>query len=142
RHLTKQAGMRAIYRGSGSVGIVGMARTGLLLARHPADPDLRVLSGEKSNLSADAPSLGFRVKSDAAGRPVIEWAGPVDLTADELGRKQPEKLRPRDRAMDWLKRELAGGPRRSADLYAAAAEAGIPAATLRREEPDTHVAEH
>jgi hypothetical protein len=38
RHLSKATGRNAVYRGSGSVGILGAARTGLLLGRHPDDP--------------------------------------------------------------------------------------------------------
>jgi hypothetical protein len=38
----------------------------------------------------------------------------------------------RERATDWLRQFLANGPRRSAELYAAAAEACIPERTLER----------
>src|SRR3712207_6901885 len=49
------------------------------------------------------------------------WTGSVDLTADGLCRgRAPAGLKVKDRAIDWLKRELAGGPRKAADLYAAA----------------------
>ena len=44
----------------------------------------------------------------------------------------PAGLKMRERAVDWLKRELAAGPRKSADVYAAAAQAGIPERTLER----------
>src|SRR5205823_1411269 len=115
---------------------IGAARSGLLAARHPADPGLRVLAVPKANLAGSAPSLGFRVRSDAAGRAVVEWAGPADVTADALGGLPPGPLRPRDRAAGWLRAELAGGPRKAAEVYAAAAEAGIPERTLRRAKAD------
>jgi hypothetical protein len=38
RHLRKSGGASAIYRGSGSIGIVGVVRTGLMIARHPDVP--------------------------------------------------------------------------------------------------------
>jgi hypothetical protein len=142
RHLVKLLSARAIHRGSGSIGIIGAARTGLLVARHPDDPELRVLAAPKSNLVKEAPSLGFRVKTDGDGRPVVEWAGPVGLSADDLGRRpeKPERaLRPQDRASDWLRGELAGGPRKAGDLLAAAAAAGIPERTLRRAKADLGV---
>jgi hypothetical protein len=57
----------------------------------------------------------------------------VDLTADALCRRMPAVgVKAKDRAADWLKRELAGGPRKAAELYAAAAAAGIPERTLER----------
>jgi hypothetical protein len=142
RHLIKRPQTRAIHRGSGSVGIIGTARTGLLVARHPDDPDLRVLAAPKSNLVKEAPSLGFRVKADGDGRPVVEWTGPLAVSADDLSRRpeKPERaLRARERASVWLRSELAGGPRKSGDILAAAAAAGIPENTLRRAKADLDV---
>jgi RecA-family ATPase len=55
RHLTKATAMgNPLYRGGGSIGLVGAARTALLLAPDPAAPDRRILAGVKSNLG---PSL-------------------------------------------------------------------------------------
>jgi len=51
-------------------------------------------------------------------------------------------LRPRDRASDWLRRELANGPRKAAELLTVAAEAGIPEATLRRAKADLRAESH
>jgi hypothetical protein len=134
RHLTKQGRDRAMHRGQGSMGIVAAVRTGLLVAPHPDDPAGRVLAVSKCNVGRHPPALGFRVVESPSGQPVVEWAGPVDLTADEVcrGKKAAAELRARDRAIDWLKRELAGGPRKAADLFAAAAAAGIPERTLER----------
>jgi hypothetical protein len=57
----------------------------------------------------------------------------VDLTADAVCRAASAGgVKPRDRAVDWLRRELSGGPRKSAELYAAAAAAGVPERTLER----------
>lgn len=138
RHLCKSEPARAVLRGLGSVGIIGAARTGLLAAKHPADPSLGVLAVSKSNLAACPPSLGYRVKSEAAGRPVVEWVGPLGTTAEGLGRPEAA-LRPRDRAALWLAAELATGPRRVPELLARAAEAGIPERTLRRAKDDSGV---
>ena len=41
-----------------------------------------------------------------------------------------------------LRRELAGGPRKAAELLAAAAEANIPERTLQRAKADLHAASH
>jgi hypothetical protein len=145
RHLTKKPNHRAILRGQGSIAILGAARTALLAAPHPGaaaagsprEPGApqRVLAVSKGNLSARSRSQGYRIVRSKAGPPVIEWTGPVDLTADELCKAPPRAdppLRMRDRAADWLRRELAGGPRRVSDLYAAAAAAGIPERTVDR----------
>jgi hypothetical protein len=61
RHLNKSASSRSMYRGGGSIGIVGACRTGLLVGPHPDDPERRVLSMTKSNMGPLGPSLGFRI---------------------------------------------------------------------------------
>src|SRR5205807_1499612 len=48
----------------------------------------------------------------------------------------------RDRAGVWLKQELATGPRPAAELYAAAAAAGIPERTLERAKAALGVSSH
>ena len=42
RHLSKVGGDKAIYRGGGSIGIVAAARSGLVVAADPDDPDRRI----------------------------------------------------------------------------------------------------
>jgi hypothetical protein len=70
RHLNTRQERRAVHRGAGSVGILGACRTGLIVERHPDDPERRVLAVTKSNLGPVGPSLGFRVRS--APEQVIE----------------------------------------------------------------------
>ena len=86
----------------------------------------------KSNAAVVAPSLGFRVTSNDEGRAVVEWTGPADLSAEAVNRPPNAPLRMGDQAGAWLFAQLAAGPRRAADLYAAAAAAGIPERTLDR----------
>jgi hypothetical protein len=139
RHLRKAGGSKAVYRGAGSIGIIASARTGLLAACHPTDRDLRVLAVTKSNVAGPVPSLGYRVRDGVAGgAAVVEWAGPADVDANALGRLS-EELRPRDRAAEWLRGELAGGPRRASEMLAAAVAARIPERTLERAKSDLRV---
>lgn len=141
RHLRKDGG-GAIRRGQGSMGIVGAARTGLLAGPHPADPTLNVLAVSKSNVAGEVPSLGYRIVSGANGLPVVQWARPVDLTADAVGGKPPAKIPARDRAGLWLSEQLASGPRPATAVYSAAAEAGIPERTLERAKAALRVQSH
>jgi hypothetical protein len=133
RHLIKKLLARALLRGQGSMGIIAAVRTALLAAMDPDDPESRVLAVTKSNLALRPPALGFRSNASSSGPGVIEWTGPVDLTADGLCQKKVTTMvKARDRAIDWLRRELANGPRKRAELFARAAEAGIPERTLER----------
>jgi len=142
RHLRKSGAVRALASGLGSMGIIGVARVGLLAARHPADPALGVLAVTKANATGAVPSLAYRVTAGASGVAVVEWLGPADVAADALVRPPPGPLRPRDRAADWLGRELAAGPRPAAEVLAAAGAAGIPETTLRQAKADLGVESH
>jgi hypothetical protein len=83
RHLTKQSGSKALYRGGGSIGIAGAARSVLLVAAHPQRPDERVVAPVKSNLCAPPPALAF-VLEPVAEAVRISWRGVTSLEAEEL----------------------------------------------------------
>ncbi len=142
RHLRKASGGKAIHRGLGSIGFVASVRTGLLAAKHPTEPGRAVFAATKSNLAGAIPTLGYRIATDAAGRAIVEWGEPVDVAADALDQLPPRPLRSRDRAATWLHAELAGGPRRAMELFAAAAAAGIPERTLNRAKRELQVRSH
>ena len=80
RHLRKAGGASAIYRGAGSIGIMGAVRTGLMIARHPEDPELRVLAMTKTNIGPVGRSLGFHL-AGGEGRTSSSVDRPADLGA-------------------------------------------------------------
>ena len=81
RHLNKAiGGPRCI--GGGSIGIIATARCGLLLAQHPNDDSLRVLTNKRTT-SPRSPSLCLAVVSAGdVGR--VEWRGECNIRADQL----------------------------------------------------------
>jgi len=139
RHLRKAGSANALYRGSGSIGFIASARTGFLAARHPAHPDRAVLAVTKSNLTDPPPSRGYRLKSDPNGVPIVEWLEPMDVSANALGVTPTESLRPRERAIEWLRKELANGPRKSSEIMAVAIAGAIPERTLLRAKVELRV---
>ena len=74
RHLNKSGGSNPLYRGSGSIGLIGAARSGLLVAIDPADPGRRVLAQTKTNLGTMSDSLSFR-PVERGGGVAVEWLG-------------------------------------------------------------------
>lgn len=134
RHLTKGGhGQGALYRGSGSIAIIGAARTAFLVGRSPEDDNLRVLACTKNNLAERPPSLGFRIGLTNQGLPIVAWTGPVDVSADDL------VLRPRlpygealAEAKHFLQELLETGPCAWEEVQRRASEAGISVATLKR----------
>ena len=91
RHLRKSESSTAIYRGRGSIGIIGQARIGLAVAQDPGDANKRVLMVTKSNLGPMPTSLSFGLAqwtgtlSDGSdyGASYVVWHGKSDRTAED-----------------------------------------------------------
>src|SRR5215210_2938193 len=73
RHLNKASGGNTLYRGGGSIGIIGAARSGLVVAEDPDDSERRILAHNKQNLCNPAASLVFTVESAPNGAARIAW---------------------------------------------------------------------
>jgi hypothetical protein len=84
RHLTKRGGMHALYRGTGSIGIIAATRSALLVGVSPEEPNLRVLCQTKSNLGPLASSLLFEPVPNIDGVVKIDWRGECDFGPEDL----------------------------------------------------------
>lgn len=133
RHLNKSGGSQSIYRGGGSIGIIGAARSALLVAKDPEDEARRVLAGIKSNLAPIPKSLAFRVET-VDGTACIVWEGTSSHTADALlaAPVSQEERSVLEDAADFLRSILEKGPVEVKQIQRAARQAGIADATLRR----------
>jgi hypothetical protein len=106
RHLRKGEGP-ALYRGSGSIGIIGAARSGLLVA--PGPNGTLYLAATKSNLGKKAPTVTWHL-ADAGEVARVEWGAIAEgVDADSLavvtgGSSEVSK------AADELEAILADGP--------------------------------
>jgi hypothetical protein len=153
RHLNKVMGLSALYRGSGSVGIVGVARVGLVVARDPEDRDRRVLAVTKSNLSQEAQALAFRVgrcydpAGNVEGIARLEWLGPAQVSADELvgalGSGDGSSGRLRDEVKEYLLGLLAEGPKSATECIEALKEAtGASVRTIKSVKKELQIESH
>lgn len=115
RHLNKSPGGSAIYRGGGSIGIIGAARAGWLVAEDPNDPSKRVMAVTKSNLAQIPPSLAYSVvRADGWNCSRIAWHGDSNYSAEQLVAKQNGNgngTGQLERAEIWLLEQLSVGPR-------------------------------
>ena len=84
RHLNKNVGGNALYRGGGSIGFIAAARSGLLVAKDPEDDARRVLAPQKSNLARPAPSLAFSLEEAQNGAVRVNWLGESPLVAGQV----------------------------------------------------------
>lgn len=81
RHLNKQGGVAALYRGAGSIDIVGIARSVMLAAEDKQGNCFLVRT--KSNLAAKPKAIRY-ARTDVDDVLRIEWEGTADIGADEL----------------------------------------------------------
>lgn len=85
RHLNKDQSKSLIYRGGGSIGVIGAVRTGLLMAKHPTEKNELVVAVSKSNLAKIPQSIRFKlVDSEIPDVARVEWVGETGYTAAEL----------------------------------------------------------
>jgi hypothetical protein len=150
RHLNKASGMQAVYRGGGSIGIIGAARSGLLVAKSPDNPDHeRVLASTKSNLGPPMPSLRYQLTAVLAQSgglegegieylreyPKVEWLGECEMNAAQLlaasGEEANDSLTRLEETKQWLRATLAEGEMPSRQVEHAAVAAGLAVKTLR-----------
>jgi RecA-family ATPase len=106
RHLNKGNGGKALYRGNMSIGVIGHARAGLLVAPAPDDATGRILAVTKCNLAARAGSLRFTLA--AAGAVCrVDWNGTSPYHADQLVQAPPSATEKEAREEARTKQQLA-----------------------------------
>ncbi|MEV4413988.1 AAA family ATPase [Catellatospora sp. NPDC049609] len=136
RHLNKASGSSALYRGGGSIGIIGAARLAFAVGRDPDDEEHRVMAATKANITRPAPSLRWRIADTDTGHGRVVWEGESRYGADELLRApaDTEEREERDEASSFIHSYLAdhGGEATASDVLKAGRAAGIPERTLRR----------
>lgn len=139
RHTNKASGGKAIYRGMGSIDFTGAARTEMFAAKHPSDDDLHVLAHGKSNIGPHGPSMSYRIPKDRLG---FEWAGTCEIYADELmspAFPKEETTSAVAEAEEFLRGELATGPRSASEVLTAAKTARIGESSLRKAKANLRV---
>lgn len=145
-HLNKSQEGDALSRLSGSIGIGAAARSVLLFAPDPDDPDgeqgnRRILAHAKSNLGRKGRSLSYRIEmrviegSDGPIETSVAVArGEANVSAGDLlgNATSSNEASARTEARDFLLSELADGPVPTKALRARAEEAGHNWRTVER----------
>lgn len=136
RHLNKSGGQNAKYRGGGSIGILGAARSALLAAPDPDDESRKVLAVIKHNLAEPVPALGYALEGVPGIIPTVRvrWLGTTSHTARQLLAEPvgEDERSATDEALGWLRAELGKGPKAARLVLADARKEGIAERTLQR----------
>lgn len=142
RHLNKQGGGRALYRGLGSIAFVAVSRFAMLVARDPSNAEQSVLAQVRNSLAGSQSSLVYRLTAADDGPPTVEWLGSSPVSADELLAVAGPKQTPRDEATDFLRQFLADGPHTSRDIWEAAEQLDLSVRTLNRAKRQLRIRSH
>ncbi len=84
RHLNKGNSPNSLYRGAGSIGIIGAARMGLIVVRDPNDEQRCILATTKNNLSKHASHLLYQIEENEQRIPSTQWHGEIHDTISNL----------------------------------------------------------
>ncbi len=141
RHFGKSGNRHAGMAGLGSVGFGAVARS-ILQVYSDEETGLLLLAGAKSNLGPTPATLAFSLESTGEDSPPrVEWHGVDERSAHDLQRAYRDDGTASGEsgtagalaeASDWLRDELANGPKPKKDLLSAARAEGIAARTLER----------
>jgi len=127
-HLNKGTS-KSQYRGLGSIDIQAAARSVITVGRVKGKQYIRAIAQGKNNLAPEGKTIGFELDPDTG----FKWMGVLDMTIDDLlSGTLPERDTTYDRAIEFLKAELAESDRPAAEVYAKAAEQGIQERTLKK----------
>jgi len=135
RHLNKATDGNPLYRGGGSIGIIGAARCGLLVARDPDDETgaKRVLAVSKTNLGPLAPSLSYFIEPHE-GSIRVHWGGVSPHLASTLliPAVDMESGSSMHEACEFLKATIESGSMSSKEVLRKAKSAGFSERTMNR----------
>lgn len=142
RHLTKGLGGNAIYRGSGSIGIIGAARVAMVIGPTP-DETAHAVAVHKSNISKIPNTAMFDLVDNPYKKVAfVEWREESVITADDIFAgltKDWERESAQEVAAAFLGALLAKGPMAAVQALELADEEGIAERTLRRAMKDIRV---
>jgi hypothetical protein len=134
RHLNKAAANNPLYRGGGSIGIIGAARLAFVVGKDPQDEERRVLASTKSNLAKPPSSLLFGLEETGGGAVRVKWLGESKVSAKDLlaTLQDQEHADARSEAVEFLEDVLADGPVPASQVKEEAEDADISERTLKR----------
>jgi putative DNA primase/helicase len=128
-HLNKPKGepSRALDRLLGSVAFGNLARSVLIVDVEPGSDDVRLVLPAKCNVGKYPPGLRFKIAGPEGEPGTVQWvSGSPTIRADELVADAGQgRARERQRAVAFLRRVLAAGPRPSKEVEELAVAEGI-----------------
>ena len=133
RHLTKAKQDKAIYRGGGSMDVIGAARSAFLVCDHPNQSSTKLVVHIKHNIAVRGQTLCYEIQGEKGGVATLNWLGSSDITIDDLVSSEVGAgTSALDEAIQFLRSFLKDGPVATIKVQEEAAARGISVKTLER----------
>ena len=120
-HMNKNDRAKGIYRGLGSIDIAAAARSVLLVGKRKNDENMRFMTQIKNNLAGFGKTIGFSINPLGG----VEFHGECDIAEDELLSDNGNKKLKHHVAEDIIISMLAGGDKKSNEIFDACIQAGV-----------------
>ena len=137
-HPPKSSNGRAMNQVGGSIAFVAASRSAYLVSKDPEDEERRLFLKIKNNLSNYSGGISFTVEShklpNGIGISKVLWGDePVKITADEVLAyyNKTEFQHKKESRVNWVKEELADGPKNAAEVEKKALTQGMTQKQLR-----------
>ena len=126
-HMSKNNNTKGLYRGLGSIDILAVARSVLLISRYKND-NQRIMAQVKNNLAPLGDSVVFSIDSHSK----ITWLNRTKITASQvLDNDFSEKIGKTDRAVSIILKKLENGPCLATEIENTCCQEGISLRTLK-----------
>jgi KaiC/GvpD/RAD55 family RecA-like ATPase len=125
-HMNKASGGKQIYRGLGSIDIVAVARSVLMLERDPDNPAVRYVSPIKSSLAGEGDAIAFSFIKDHG----FQWLGKCKTPEED--KTEPEnRSKKMEFAKAYLEDILTTEDKPSSYIFETMKQSGISERTVR-----------
>jgi hypothetical protein len=126
-HMNKSSKGKQLYRGLGSIDIVALARSVLMIEHDRDNPDIRYMFSIKSSLAPQGDAIGFTFVEKQGFR----WLGRCKRNVEDEGKAQKSYVTKKQRAREYLEVMLSAGDETSTSVYEKMKSLGICERTVR-----------
>ena len=126
-HMTKASGDKNLYRGLGSIDIVAVSRSVLMISRDENNPEVRYMFPVKSSLAPMGNAISFFFDSEKG----FQWIGKCTLSSSDRSITVRPYAGKMEKAQEILRIMLSAGDLPSKEVLARMKKMGISEKTVR-----------
>ncbi len=134
-HMNKNGSGKNLYRSLGSIDIVAIARSVLMIARDDNDPFTRYVFPIKSSLAPEGDALGFSIGTDEG----FKWIGKCNINKEHYSEEYSMPKTKKELAKKYLEEILCEGDCASNIIMSKLSELGIGERTVNKAKSEMNI---